>query len=137
MKIELLIVPLRFLFLQYLQGMSESSKKEKSLCSPGGGRTSPNVSQDEEKATKCEDKVDGESLGGAFSATREVEGIGDDSSYSSFYSFLKTDKSDASMKSSPDIITLNTISKTEVNTSLIIQSLLSLILKGCNSSTPP
>nr|AAN02439.2 circadian clock protein PERIOD [Blattella germanica] len=77
------------------RGMSESSKKEKSLCSPGGGCTSPNASQDEEKVVKCEDKQ------GAFSATRDV----DDSSYSSFYSFLKTDVSDASMKSSPDMAT--------------------------------
>ncbi|KAJ9592038.1 hypothetical protein L9F63_001417, partial [Diploptera punctata] len=95
------------------RGMSESSKKEKSLCSPGGGRTSPNVSQDEEKATKCEDKVDGGSIGDAFSVARDVEGTGDDSSYSSFYSFLKTDKSDASMKSSPDLVNQNITSKTE------------------------
>ncbi|XP_069696493.1 period circadian protein isoform X2 [Periplaneta americana] len=96
------------------RGMSESSKKEKSLCSPGGGRTSPNVSQDEDKAIKCEeDKRDVESVGEGFSTTRDLEGTCDDSSYSSFYSFLKTDKSDTSMKSSPEYVNANNMNKTE------------------------
>jgi hypothetical protein len=97
--------------------MSESSKKEKSLCSPDGGRTSPNVSQDDEKVMKCEDdKGDTQSVGEAFSTTRDTEGTGDDSSYSSFYSFLKTDKSDDSMKSSPEYADTSSVNKAEVST---------------------
>jgi hypothetical protein len=97
--------------------MSESSKKEKSLCSPGCGWTSPNVSQDDEKVIKCEDdKRDNESVGEVFSPAHDREGTGDDSSYSSFYSLLKTDKSDASMKSSPEYANDDALNKTEVST---------------------
>jgi hypothetical protein len=97
--------------------MSESSKKEKSLCSPNGGRTSPNVSQDDEKVIKGEyDRRDTGSIGEAFCVTREVEGTGDDSSNSSFYSFLMTDKSDTSMKSSSEYTNVNAVRQTEVST---------------------
>lgn len=95
--------------------MSESSKKEKSLSSPVMGWTFPNVSQDDDKVIKFEaDKRDTESGTDAFSATRDIEVSGDDSSYSSFYSFLKTDKSDTSMKSSLGYTNANTLSLTEV-----------------------
>jgi hypothetical protein len=100
--------------------MSESSKKDKSLCSADGGRTSPNVSQDDEKVMKRDDdKRDTESIGEAFSTTHDTEGTGDDCSYSSFYSFLKTDRSDASTKSSPDYVSANSVNKTEVSTTRI------------------
>jgi hypothetical protein len=100
--------------------MSESSKKEKSLCSPNGGWISPNVSQDDEKAIKGgDDKRDTGSIGEAFSAIRDIEGTGDDSSNSSFYSFLKTDKSDTSMKSSPDYVSPHAVRKAEVSTTKI------------------
>jgi hypothetical protein len=99
--------------------MSES-KKEKSLCSLNGGRTSPNVSQDDEKALKGEDgKRDTGSIGEAFSAIHDVEGTGDDSSNSSFYSFLKSDKSDTSMKSSSEYAKASAVRKTEVSTTKI------------------
>jgi hypothetical protein len=100
--------------------MSESSKKEKSLCSPNCGRTSPNVSQDDDKAIKGkDDKRDTGSIGEAFSAIRDVEGTGDDSSNSSFYSFLKADKSDTSMKSSSEYDNASGVRKTEVSTTKI------------------
>jgi hypothetical protein len=96
--------------------MSESSKKEKSLCSPNGGRTSPNASQDGEKLMEGEDeRRDTGSIGVAFCVTREVEGTGDDSSNSSFYSFLKTDNSDTSMNSSSEYMNPNAVRKTEVS----------------------
>jgi hypothetical protein len=95
--------------------MSDSSKKEKSLSSPAAGWTVPNVSQDDEKVMKFEpDKRDTESGTDAFSATRDIEVSGDDSSYSSFYSFLKTDKSDTSMKSSLGCTNANPDYKAEV-----------------------
>lgn len=95
--------------------MSESSKKEKSLSSPVTGWTFPNVSQDDDKVITFEaDKRDTESGTDAFSATRDIEVSGDDSSYSSFYSFLKTDKSDTSMKSSLGYTNANTLSLAEV-----------------------
>lgn len=100
--------------------MSESSKKEKSLCSPDGGRTSPNVSQDDEKVLKGEDGIrDTGSIGGVFSVVHDVEGTGDDSSNSSFYSFLKTDKSDTSMKSLSEYANASALRKTEVSTTKI------------------
>lgn len=100
--------------------MSESSKKEKSLCSPDGGRTSPNISQDDEKALKGEDgKRDTRSIGEAFSLIRDIEGTVDDSSNSSFYSFLKTDKSDISTKSSSEYANASAVRKTEVSTTKI------------------
>jgi hypothetical protein len=95
--------------------MSESSKKEKSLSSPVGGWTVPNVSQDDEKVIKFEaDKRDTESGTDAFSAARDIEVSGDDSSYSSFYSFLKTDKSDTSTKSPLGYTNANPVYKAEV-----------------------
>lgn len=95
--------------------MSESSKKEKSLFSPVSGWTFPNVSQDNDKVIKFEaDKRDTESGTDAFSGTRDIEVSGDDSSYSSFYSFLKTEKSDTSMKSSLGYTNANSVYKAEV-----------------------
>lgn len=100
-----------------LQGMSESSKKEKSLSSPVAGWTFPNVSQDDDKVMKFEaDKRDTDNGTDAFSATRDIEVSGDDSSYSSFYSFLKTEKSDTSMKSSCGYTNANSVYKAEVIT---------------------
>ncbi|XP_067005842.2 period circadian protein isoform X2 [Anabrus simplex] len=73
------------------RAMSECSKKEKSLCSPGG-RTSPNIGPFEYKS-KDEQKNEEQS-------TRDLgTNTGDDSSYSSIYSFLRTEKSDESMRS--------------------------------------
>ncbi|XP_021930791.1 period circadian protein isoform X2 [Zootermopsis nevadensis] len=91
------------------RGMSESSKKEKSLYSVGGGQISPNISQDGEKIMRCEDdKRDTESIREAFSTTQDS-----DCSYSSFYSFLETDKSDASMNSSPEYASANPVNQAE------------------------
>nr|BAL72156.1 PERIOD, isoform 2 [Apteronemobius asahinai] len=74
------------------EAMSECSKKDKSLCSPGAQTLSP--SPDEDKPREIPDAND-------FGPPRETENTtGDESSYSSFYSFLRTDKSDESMKSS-------------------------------------
>jgi hypothetical protein len=100
--------------------MSESSKKEKSLYSPNGGRTSPNASQDGEKVMEGEDerRATG-SIGVAFCVTREVDSTGDDSSSSSFYSFLKTDNSDTSMKSSSEYMNANDVRKAGVSTTKI------------------
>lgn len=95
--------------------MSESSKKEKSLYSVGGGQISPNISQDGEKIMRCEDdKRDTESIGEAFSTTQDS-----DCSYSSFYSFLETDKSDASMNSSPEYASANPVNQAEVSTNRV------------------
>nr|UQF78880.1 period [Gampsocleis gratiosa] len=73
------------------RAMSECSKKEKSLCSPGG-RTSPNIGPFEYKS-KDEQKNEEQSRRDLGTNT------GDDSSYSSIYSFLRTEKSDESMRS--------------------------------------
>jgi hypothetical protein len=95
--------------------MSESYKKEKSLSSPAVGWTFPNLSQDDDKVVKFgADKRDTESGTDAFSATCDIEVSGDDSSYSSFYSFLKTEKSDTSMRSSLGYTNANTVYKAEV-----------------------
>jgi hypothetical protein len=95
--------------------MSESPKKEKSLSSPVGGWTYPNVSQGDEKVIKFkDDKRDAWSEADAFTAARDIEVSGDDSSYSSFYSFLKTDKSDSSMKSHLECANANPANHVEV-----------------------
>ncbi|KAF4528951.1 hypothetical protein B566_EDAN017419 [Ephemera danica] len=78
------------------QAMSESSKKGKSLCSPGP--TSLELSPDDDK----KEGMSSPDLDHQFSPSGGCMGNGDDSSHSSFYSFLKTDKSDDSMKSSPE-----------------------------------
>ncbi|GLH14252.1 Period circadian protein [Gryllus bimaculatus] len=75
------------------RAMSECSKKDKSLCSPGAQTSSP--CPEEDKTKEGHGNLD-------FGPLREIENTtGDESSYSSFYSFLRTDKSDESMKSSP------------------------------------
>jgi len=95
--------------------MCESSKKEKSLSSPVVGWTFPNVTQDDDKIIKFEaDNRDTESGTDAFSATRDIEVSGDDSSYSSFYSFLKTENSDTSRKSSLEYTNTSSVYKAEV-----------------------
>nr|ADO24377.1 period [Laupala paranigra] len=74
------------------RALSECSKIDKSLCSPGAPTSSPGP--DEEKPREVEN-ID-------FGPPREVENTtGDDSSYSSFYSFLRTDNTDDSMNSYP------------------------------------